>query len=190
MKKVLVLAFIAIAFCFSACKEAHVTPINPLAKALFAPGGNDSKWDYTDLRATNPDDRVFSVSVSDYEAYENDCEEKKVTSEAISYKLGGQQCTVYSNSCIEDNTAYIKVAIPHADPLVLKCDANGNFDCKAYEYLETYDLLGITYNKVHHFTVELASAEVEYWFAENIGLVYAQDNQGKVCLKLTGHTIY
>ena len=70
MKKLLVLALVAIALCFSACKEPHVTPINPLAKALFAPGGNDSKWDYTDLRATNPDERVFSVTVSDYEAYE------------------------------------------------------------------------------------------------------------------------
>lgn len=190
MKKVLVLALVALTVCLTACKEAHVTPINQIAKLCFAPGGNDSKWDYTDLRTTNADERNFSVKVTDYQAYENACDEKKVTSEAISYKLGGEGCTVYSNSCTEDNTAYVKVAIPHNDPLVLTCDANGKFNCKEYEFLDSYPMLGKTYNKVHHFTVELASDVVEYYFAEGVGLIYAFDLQGKVCIKLVDCTIY
>ena len=189
MKKVFVLALLAMTVCLTGCKEAHVTPINQIAKLCFAPGGNDSKWDYMDLRASG-DDREFSVSVSDYQEYENACEEKKVTSEAISYKLGGAQCTVYSNSCAEDNTAYVKVAIPHNDPLCLTCDANGNFNCKAYEFLENYNVLDKNYAKVHHFTVELASNVIDYYFAEGVGLIYAQDIQGKVCLKLISSTIY
>lgn len=190
MKKVLFLALVAMAFCFSACKEPHVTPVNPVVKLLFAPGGNDSKWDYVDLRAQTAEDRNFSVTVSDYQSYEIACEEKKVSKEAISYKLGGQDCNIYSNSCTMDSTAYIKVAIPHNDPLVLTCDAKGNYNCKAYEYLNSYEVSGKTYQKVHHFTVTLASADVEYYFAEGVGLIYAQDNQGKVCLKLADATIY
>lgn len=184
MKKVMFLAVMALVVLFSGCKEEHTTPINAIAKACFAPGGNNSVWEYFDGRATG-NDRNFTVSISDYEEYQNSCDERKVYSESIKYKLGGEDCTVYSNSCTIDGTAVIKVAVPHSEALYLTCDENGNFDCKNYEMLSHYDVNGVTYDNVHHFDVELGTDIYHYYYAEGYGLVYMYDDQQKVQLKAT-----
>lgn len=178
------LAFVAMVVLFASCKEEHTTPINAIAKACFAPGGNNSVWEYHDARST--DERDFEVSISDYEEYQNACDERKVYSQAINYKLGGDPCTVYSYSCTEDGTARIQVAIPHSQALYLECNANGEFSgegLQKHEVLDVYNINNVDYEKVHHFDVELGTDMYHYYFAEGYGLIYMYDDQQKVQLK-------
>jgi len=186
MKKVLFLALVAIAVVFSSCKEDVYTQINPIAKACFAPGGNNTYYEYFDGRATNPDDRNFTVTVSSYGENPFACDQKKTYRSSISYKLGDKDCMVSSNSCTENNTAYVEIAIPHSEVLYLECDAAGNFNCQKHDYLPTYEVNGVTYEKVHYFEVVRGSDLYHYYFAENVGLIYMNDDQQKVQLKLTG----
>ncbi len=193
MKKLLYLVIVAAAVMFASCKEEVVTQINPIAKAYFAPGVNDSYWEYMDLRATSADLRNFSVTVSDYEEYRNSCEEKKVYQEAISYKLGGGDCIVYSNSCTKDSTAYIKVAVPHSEPLYIEMDEQGNVDaktCQKFEYLEDWNGFGTNFKDVLYLEVKRATDIYHYYYAKGIGLVYMYDDNQKVCLKLIGQDIH
>lgn len=187
MKKVLYLAFVAMVVLFASCKEEHTTPINAIAKACFAPGGNNSYWEYHDGRSVT--ERDFTVTLTDYEEYQNSCDERKVYSEAINYKLNGEACTVYSYSCTQDGTAHIQVAIPHSEALYLECDADGNYNCKAHDVFPTYDVNNITYENVHYFEVELGSDIYHYYFAEGYGLIYMYDDQQKVQLKANARPV-
>lgn len=189
MKKVFYLAVLALVVLCSACKEEYTTPINPLAISLFAPGGNDTYYEYADARSN--EEPNFTVKVTDYSEYTNTCSERKVYSQAITYKLGGDNCTVYSNSCTEDNTAYIKVNVPHVGTISLTMDAEGKCqEWSNYEVLASYDVNGVSYPKVHKFDYEIGTDVYHFFYAENVGLIWVYDKQQKVSMKLIGHQIY
>ena len=184
MRKIVFLAIAAVMIVGVSCKEDHTTPVNEIAKACFAPGGNDSYWEYFDGRAQGSD-REFTVKVTNYEATQTACDDKHTFSEYISYKLGGKECRVFSNSCTEDGTAEIRFAIPHCDaPITMKCDASGHFDCDSTAFLESYDVLGTVYDNVHYFGIKQGTNYYHCYFGEGVGLLYMNDNQQKVQLKL------
>lgn len=193
MKKVLFLALVAVAVVFSSCKEDVYTQINPIAKACFAPGGNNTYYEYHDGRATGNDQNI-TVTISGYADTPYACDQKKTYRSAISYQLDGQSCLVQSNSCTADNTASIQIAIPHSEVLYLECDAEGNFvgnqNCITADYMESYNVNGVPYSKVHYFEVTRGTDLYHYYFAENVGLIYMYDDQQKVQLKLTGYEIH
>lgn len=189
MKKIVFFAAAAAMLLCVSCREDHTTPVNEIAKACFAPGGDGSFWEYFDARAQG-DDRNFTVKVTDYEATQTPCEDKHAFSEYISYKLGGRECKVYSPSCTEDGTAQISFSIPHCDaPIALTCDAAGHFDCDSTCFMESYDVLENTYQKVHYFGIRQGSDYYHCFFAEGVGLIYMNDMKQQVQLKLTSHEI-
>lgn len=188
MKKLSYLFLAVLAVMCVSCKEEHTTPINEVAKNCFAPGGNNSYWEYHDARAATAD-RDFTVTETNYDATQNTCDEKKTFSEYISYKLGGSDCKVFSNSCTEDGTAAVQVAVPHSEALYLTCDAKGNFDCAETDYYPSYSVNNVDYQKVHYFKVNLGSDTYHYYYAEGVGLIYVYDEQQKIAMKLTGYEI-
>jgi len=189
MKKVFYLAVLALVVLCTGCKEEYTTPINPLALSIFAPGGDGTTYEYADARSTSEPN--FTVAVSDFNEYTNTCNERKVYSQAITYKLGGESCTVYSTSCTEDNTAYVKVAVPHVGTISLDMDSEGKTDdWSNYEKLSSFDVNGVTFNNVHRFDYEIGTDMYHFFYAENVGLIYVYDNQQKVSMKLVGYNIY
>ncbi len=188
MKKVFYLAVVALVVLCTGCKEEYTTPINPLAISLFAPAGNGSTFEYADARSNS--EPTFTVTVSDFSDYTNTCSERKVYSQAITYKLGGETCTVYSPSCIEDNLAYIKVNVPHVGVIEINMDAEGkSTNWTNYEKLNSYDVNGVSYPDVHKFDYEIGTDVYHFFYAENIGLIWVYDNQQKVSMKLIGNNI-
>lgn len=188
MKKIIYVAVIAALVLCVSCKEERVTKINEIARLCFVPGGNGSYWEYIDRNNTTGE-LNFKVEVTDYNEYRNECDKKKEYSEQISYKLGGKDCLVASNSCTEDQTATIKMAVPHSENLVLTCDAKGNFDCDSTAKIESFSLSGQTYKNVHYFGVKSNTDYYHYYYAEGVGLVHLWDTEGKIFLKLTNYSI-
>lgn len=187
MKKLSYLFLTILAVVCVSCKEEHTTRMNEIAKNCFAPGGNNSYWEYHDARSTT--ERDFTVTETDFDTSKTACDEKKVYSEYISYKLGGSACSVYSNSCTEEGTAVIQVAVPHSEALYLTCDAKGEFNCDTTDYFASYNVNNVEYKKVHYFGVKLGTDYYHYYYAEGIGLIYVYDEQQKIAMKLTGYQI-
>lgn len=191
MKRIFAVLAVALALICISCGDKQVTYINNIAKNCFAVGKDGSYWRYTDLTAAENERDTFMVELSGMSKYTQSCSKSNTYSEAISYKLDGEECILYSNSCLKDGTAYIKMSVPHHKPIFLECDEQNNFDCDGYEFLTEYIVDGHIYQNVHHFTISFGTYEMDYFYAENIGLVkaYSHKDQSEFCIQLVDYKI-